>query len=125
MGGYPGGTYNLSRGKNQCADQLTERWRFVFILGEETRYNFDDLLRRAEKYITLEEVRKAKKTEMKPSASEKNKALEIRHVDPEPIGGPTKLKSDKFCHFRNDYGHNTNGCFHLRDEIERLFKMDT
>ncbi|KAL8508000.1 hypothetical protein ACS0TY_018526 [Phlomoides rotata] len=34
--------------------------------------------------------------------------------------GPTSPKSEKFCHFHNDYGHNTNDCFHLRDEIERL-----
>ncbi|KAL8458979.1 hypothetical protein ACS0TY_036452 [Phlomoides rotata] len=37
---------------------------------------FDDLLRMAEKYITLEEVRKAKKAELKPLASEKKKAHE-------------------------------------------------
>ncbi|KAL8520813.1 hypothetical protein ACS0TY_011387 [Phlomoides rotata] len=97
--------------------------------------------------IWEKEVRKAKKYESKPLASEKKKAHEVKHVDPGPAGGkfqrkfekytPLKLqstevlqvaidhpeikpKSDKFCHFHNDYRHNTNDCFHLRDEIKRL-----
>ncbi|KAL8496652.1 hypothetical protein ACS0TY_020373 [Phlomoides rotata] len=37
----------------------------------------DDLLRREEKYITLEEVRKTKKVESKPLASEKRKPLSL------------------------------------------------
>ncbi|KAL8481254.1 hypothetical protein ACS0TY_027149 [Phlomoides rotata] len=36
--------------------------------------------------------------------------------------GPTRSNSNKFFHFHNDYGHNTNDCFHLRDEIERLIQ---
>ncbi|KAL8464490.1 hypothetical protein ACS0TY_034136 [Phlomoides rotata] len=38
---------------------------------------FDDLLRRAEKYIILEEVQKAKKVELKPSTSEKRKPMRL------------------------------------------------
>ncbi|PIN25778.1 hypothetical protein CDL12_01474 [Handroanthus impetiginosus] len=34
--------------------------------------------------------------------------------------GPTRPKSDKFCKFHNEYGHDTEECMHLRDEIERL-----
>ncbi|KAL8555711.1 hypothetical protein ACS0TY_003502 [Phlomoides rotata] len=36
--------------------------------------------------------------------------------------GPTRHKSNKFYLLHNDYGHNTNDCFHLRDEIERLIQ---
>ncbi|KAL8535492.1 hypothetical protein ACS0TY_011212 [Phlomoides rotata] len=48
---------------------------------------FDDLLRRAEKYITLEEVWKAKKAALKPLASEKKIAPEVKPADPEPARG--------------------------------------
>ncbi|PIM99045.1 hypothetical protein CDL12_28463 [Handroanthus impetiginosus] len=36
--------------------------------------------------------------------------------------GPTKPKSDKFCQFHNDYGHDTDECAHLKNEIEKLIK---
>ncbi|PIN21723.1 hypothetical protein CDL12_05578 [Handroanthus impetiginosus] len=36
--------------------------------------------------------------------------------------GPTKPKSDKFCQFHNDYGHDTDECAYLRNEIEKLIK---
>ncbi|KAL0416213.1 UNVERIFIED_CONTAM: hypothetical protein Slati_3453200 [Sesamum latifolium] len=31
-------------------------------------------------------------------------------------------KSDKFCRFHNDYGHTTEECRHLKNEIERLIQ---
>ncbi|KAL0443541.1 UNVERIFIED_CONTAM: hypothetical protein Slati_2076800 [Sesamum latifolium] len=31
-------------------------------------------------------------------------------------------KSDKFCRFHNDYGHSTEECRHLKNEIERLIQ---
>ncbi|CAA0808215.1 Unknown protein, partial [Striga hermonthica] len=36
--------------------------------------------------------------------------------------GPTKHKSDLYCRFHKDYGHNTDECRHLKNEIERLIK---
>ncbi|CAA0806184.1 Unknown protein, partial [Striga hermonthica] len=36
--------------------------------------------------------------------------------------GPTKPKSDLYCRFHKDYGHNTEECRHLKNEIERLIK---
>ncbi|CAA0833368.1 Unknown protein, partial [Striga hermonthica] len=36
--------------------------------------------------------------------------------------GPTRLKSNLYCRFHKDYGHNTDDCRHLKDEIERLIK---
>ncbi|KAL8519665.1 hypothetical protein ACS0TY_010560 [Phlomoides rotata] len=131
-----------------------------YSLAKKLVATFDDLLRRIEKYITLKEVCKAKKTELKPSASKKKKAPEVKQCDPETVGrrfwrkfekytqlkmhpvevlqvdvdhpdmkfpysrsrGPTKPKFDKFCRFHNDYGHNTNYYFHMRDEIERLIQ---
>ncbi|KAL8523270.1 hypothetical protein ACS0TY_013301 [Phlomoides rotata] len=56
----------------------------------------NDLLRRAEKCITLEEVRKAKKIESKPSSSEKEKFPEVKSPDPEPIWGIFHRKFEKY-----------------------------
>ncbi|KAL0458484.1 UNVERIFIED_CONTAM: hypothetical protein Slati_0475600 [Sesamum latifolium] len=35
---------------------------------------------------------------------------------------PQRPKSDKFCRFHNDYGHTTEECRHLKNEIERLIQ---
>ncbi|KAL0462906.1 UNVERIFIED_CONTAM: hypothetical protein Slati_0178200, partial [Sesamum latifolium] len=35
---------------------------------------------------------------------------------------PQRPKSDKFCCFHNDYGHTTEECRHLKNEIERLIQ---
>ncbi|KAL0411972.1 UNVERIFIED_CONTAM: hypothetical protein Slati_3786900 [Sesamum latifolium] len=35
---------------------------------------------------------------------------------------PQRPKSDKFCRFYNDYGHTTEECRHLKNEIERLIQ---
>ncbi|KAL0458907.1 UNVERIFIED_CONTAM: hypothetical protein Slati_0517900 [Sesamum latifolium] len=35
---------------------------------------------------------------------------------------PRRPKSDKFCRFHNDYGHSTEECRHLKNEIERLIQ---
>ncbi|KAL8462594.1 hypothetical protein ACS0TY_033576 [Phlomoides rotata] len=34
--------------------------------------------------------------------------------------GPLRPNSDRFWHFYNEYGHDTNSCFHLKDKIERI-----
>ncbi|KAL8478610.1 hypothetical protein ACS0TY_030479 [Phlomoides rotata] len=57
---------------------------------------FDDFLRRAEKYITLEEVRKVKKAESKPLVSEKKKAPRVKLVGPEPVEGRFHRKFEKY-----------------------------
>ncbi|KAL0298693.1 UNVERIFIED_CONTAM: hypothetical protein Sradi_6529100 [Sesamum radiatum] len=36
--------------------------------------------------------------------------------------GPHQPKSDKFCYFHNDYGHTTEECRHLKNEIEWLIQ---
>ncbi|KAK4388307.1 hypothetical protein Sango_2437300 [Sesamum angolense] len=36
--------------------------------------------------------------------------------------GPQHPKSNKFCHFHNNYGHTTEEYQHLKNEIERLIK---
>ncbi|KAL0401833.1 UNVERIFIED_CONTAM: hypothetical protein Slati_4213200 [Sesamum latifolium] len=36
--------------------------------------------------------------------------------------GPQRPQSEKFCHFHNDYGHTTEECRHLTNEIERLIQ---
>ncbi|KAL8480756.1 hypothetical protein ACS0TY_027334 [Phlomoides rotata] len=36
--------------------------------------------------------------------------------------GPQRPKSDKFCHFHNEYEHDTNNCYHFKDGIERMIQ---
>ncbi|XP_073121282.1 uncharacterized protein [Henckelia pumila] len=36
--------------------------------------------------------------------------------------GPRRPKSDKYCDFHNEYGHNTNDCRQLEQEIERIIQ---
>ncbi|KAL0433275.1 UNVERIFIED_CONTAM: hypothetical protein Slati_2661800 [Sesamum latifolium] len=36
--------------------------------------------------------------------------------------GPQRPQSDKFCRFHNNYGHTTEECRHLKNEIERLIQ---
>ncbi|KAL8515590.1 hypothetical protein ACS0TY_014328 [Phlomoides rotata] len=67
-----------------------------FSLAKKPIAIFDDLIRREEKYITLEEVRKTKKAESKPSVSEKKKAPEVKLVDLEPAGGRFCRKFEKY-----------------------------
>ncbi|XP_073153296.1 uncharacterized protein [Henckelia pumila] len=38
--------------------------------------------------------------------------------------GPRRPKSDKYCDFHNKYGHNTNDCRQLEQEIERIIQQD-
>lgn len=37
--------------------------------------------------------------------------------------GPTQPKSGFYCRFHKDYGHTTDECRHLKDEIERLIRF--
>ncbi|KAL8531027.1 hypothetical protein ACS0TY_007876 [Phlomoides rotata] len=84
---------------------------------------FDKLLKRAEKYMTLEEVKRAKKAQIKSSTVEKKKEPALKWSGPDqPKGGPQRPKSDKFYRFYNNYGHDTNSCYHLKDEIERVIQ---
>ncbi|CAA0810459.1 Unknown protein, partial [Striga hermonthica] len=36
--------------------------------------------------------------------------------------GPIRPRSDIYCRFHKDYGHTTENCRHLKDEIERLIR---
>ncbi|CAA0830133.1 Unknown protein, partial [Striga hermonthica] len=36
--------------------------------------------------------------------------------------GPLRPRSDLYCRFHKDYGHTTENCRHLKDEIERLIQ---
>lgn len=47
---------------------------------------FDELLRRAEKHVTLEEVRKAKKTKVKSTFVEKKKGAGTKSANPDVAG---------------------------------------
>ncbi|XP_073128909.1 uncharacterized protein [Henckelia pumila] len=38
--------------------------------------------------------------------------------------GPRRPKSDKYCDFHNEYGHNNNDCRQLEQEIERIIQQE-
>jgi len=38
-------------------------------------------------------------------------------------GDPNKCKKNKYCHFHRDHGHDTNGCYDLKQQIENLIKQ--
>ncbi|KAL8483639.1 hypothetical protein ACS0TY_026358 [Phlomoides rotata] len=48
--------------------------------------------------------------------------LQIAIDHPEMRLSYSRFESDKFCHFHNEYGHDTDNYFHLRDEIERIIQ---
>ncbi|KAL0444272.1 UNVERIFIED_CONTAM: hypothetical protein Slati_2149900 [Sesamum latifolium] len=35
---------------------------------------------------------------------------------------PKRMKSEQFCHFHEDRGHDTEDCYNLKDEIEKLIQ---
>ncbi|KAL8548161.1 hypothetical protein ACS0TY_007471 [Phlomoides rotata] len=53
-------------------------------LAKKHVHTFDELLKRAEKYLTLEEVRKAKKTEANSSAHNKKKEPKVKSTRHDP-----------------------------------------
>ena len=38
-------------------------------------------------------------------------------------GDPNKRNRNKDCHFHRDYGHYTDGCFNLKQQIENLIRQ--
>ncbi|KAL0427863.1 UNVERIFIED_CONTAM: hypothetical protein Slati_2961100 [Sesamum latifolium] len=90
---------------------------------------FDALLARAAKYINMEEAQAAKKDsrgekrkEVREDAPSKKPRGPQRQKTPFPEDTPQRPKSNKFCRFHNDYGHTTEECRHLKNELERLIQ---
>ncbi|KAL2470160.1 Ribonuclease H [Abeliophyllum distichum] len=38
------------------------------------------------------------------------------------VAPPSKRDKRKYCHFHRDHGHDTENCFQLKEELERLLK---
>ncbi|XP_073290538.1 uncharacterized protein [Primulina huaijiensis] len=125
---------------------------------------FEELLARAEKYMNVEEVQMARKSEPKASVKatrdvrptnlvprvgrfepptllgqfaaytplkvNKSRALELcdeRQLIRRPRSsdrGPRNPRSERYCGFHKDYGHTTDECHHLNQEIERIIQGD-
>ncbi|KAL8539370.1 hypothetical protein ACS0TY_001120 [Phlomoides rotata] len=79
-----GGPYSVPEMKiNALTNDLRDGDLFSS-LSKKHVHTFDELLKRAEKYVTLEKVRKAKKAGAKTSAHDKKKELEKKNAGPDP-----------------------------------------
>ncbi|XP_073025057.1 uncharacterized protein [Primulina eburnea] len=125
---------------------------------------FEELLAKAEKYMNVEEVHMARRSEPKalakvtrdvrhthivpkvgrfepptllgqfaaytPLKVNKSRALELcdeRQLIRRPRSsdrGPRNPRSERYCEFHKDYGHTTDECHHLNQEIERIIQRD-
>ncbi|KAL0421277.1 UNVERIFIED_CONTAM: hypothetical protein Slati_3150600 [Sesamum latifolium] len=93
---------------------------------------FDALLARAAKYINMEDAQAAKKEspgekmkevkEETPSKKPRNEFREKKAPYQRINTVYTPLTSDKFYRFHDDYGHTTEECRHLKNEIKRLIQ---
>ncbi|XP_012836532.1 PREDICTED: uncharacterized protein LOC105957150 [Erythranthe guttata] len=101
---------------------------FFTSLSKKPPASFNALLKKAERYMNAEEAVHNKfgdnKGGLEPGeillAIENNPKLKWPRTYAEaPRKSPTL---GSFCRFHNDYGHTTNECQHLRDEIERLIR---
>ncbi|KAL8492245.1 hypothetical protein ACS0TY_023763 [Phlomoides rotata] len=80
----PGGPYSIPVVKiNALTNNLRDGDMFSS-LAKKLVHTFDELLKRAKKYVTLEEVHKAKKAEAKSSAHDKKKEPEVKSTGPDP-----------------------------------------
>ncbi|PIN07569.1 hypothetical protein CDL12_19867 [Handroanthus impetiginosus] len=95
--------------------------------------DFDELLARAEKYINLEEAIKIKRAESNDKRKDKKKEGSVQkktRMEGQERSPPfmqcmdnfTPLKSNAFCRFHNEYGHDTDEYMHSRNEFERLIQ---
>ncbi|KAI3458805.1 hypothetical protein Pfo_015468 [Paulownia fortunei] len=123
-----------------------EDGEFFRSLAKKSARSFDDLLGRVEKYINMQEAQRMKRDEGERKRDRREPDKEgggfVRKLKPKerpllPVPGeprqytplvaprapaPTKPKSNLFCAFHNEYGHNTEECWHLKDEIERMIR---
>ncbi|KAL0319716.1 UNVERIFIED_CONTAM: hypothetical protein Sradi_5233100 [Sesamum radiatum] len=93
------------------------RGRLRESLAEKPPRTLDELLKRAAKYIRIEEALKPK-----VDSSNKRKIHEGERKDPRREGlaeGQRHMPPDGF---HKDRGHNTKDCYHLKNEIEKLIQ---
>ncbi|XP_012835337.1 PREDICTED: uncharacterized protein LOC105956061 [Erythranthe guttata] len=139
---------------------------FFTSISKKPPLSFNDLLRKAERYMNSEEAEQGKAVDKIMDKRKERREEKVQRLVPsvkkeglvERITGPRfenyvslvappaeilmaienhpKLKwprtysevpkrnpvAGSFCRFHNDYGHTTNECQHLRDEIERLIR---
>ncbi|XP_075515888.1 uncharacterized protein LOC142550695 [Primulina tabacum] len=139
-------------------------YNFFKSLVKKPPATFEELLARAEKYMNVEEVQMARKSEPKASAKatqdvrptdlmprvgrfepptllgqfaaykplKVNKARAFELCDERQLirrprssdRGPRNPRSERYCGFHKDYGHTTDECHHLNQEIERIIQRD-
>ncbi|XP_073121148.1 uncharacterized protein [Henckelia pumila] len=83
---------------------------------------YEELLARAEKYVNMEEIqvsRAAVKRE-RPKSPKSNRVPSSNSGMGQPF---RPAEPDKYCHFHNEYGHTTEDCRQLEQEIERIIQQ--
>ncbi|KAI3473671.1 hypothetical protein Pfo_031543, partial [Paulownia fortunei] len=110
---------------SNALDQGLQDGEFFRSLAKKSAISFDDLLARAEKYINMEEAQREPDKEGRGFVIKlKPKERPLLPISGEPRQYTPLPKLNLFCAFHNEYGHNTEECRHLKDEIERMIKRD-
>ncbi|XP_073125133.1 uncharacterized protein [Henckelia pumila] len=114
-------------------EELLERAEKYIRVEESVEPHYLNKIKREE---DKSDIRKREENQTIQSTGLQNKPLNARLTDilvvaekqgllrpPRPMqNNPKRQRSDKYCHFHKDKGHNIEYCFSLRAEIEKLIK---